>query len=763
VQILFVGDAPEPELVAALASVPDGVVAAAGGGDALRAALAASPEILVVDARAGLRERLDSLDAVDADRPPTTPRVVLVSRSEEADAVALLHPGLDDYVAGDPEHFPCLRSMIRRAAARARHLRWTESRYEQAVAALRRSEAWYRTLFDAHPSPLWVYDERTLAFLAVNQAAVERYGYSRDEFLAMTIRDIRPEEDREALERHVAADRPARVKAGGWRHRKKDGTVIDVEVSSHRIPFDGRVARLVVTEDVTERRRSEEERARLAMAVEQADEAIVITDPDGTIVYVNPAFERVTGYHHTEARGRNPRILKSGRQDAAFYAELWSTLTSGETWRGQLTNRRKDGSLYEAEAAISPVRDGAGRIVNYVAVERDVTHERHLERQFLQSQKMEAVGRLAGGIAHDFNNLLNVITGYGELLRRRLTPEDPSGGKLDQILKAADRAAGLVRQLLAFSRRQVLQPKVLDLGLVVADLDKMLRRLIGEDVDLQCLTDPHLGTVRADPGQIEQVLMNLVVNARDAMPGGGKITIETRNLDVGETEARLRASVPPGPYVLLAVSDTGTGMDEETLAHVFEPFFTTKEPGRGTGLGLSTVYGIVRQSGGHISVYSEPGGGTTFKIYLPRLDEPAVPDATPAPTRAAGGTETVLLVEDEEMVREMLQETLAGAGYRLLVAADANHALARAAAHRGSIQLLLTDVVMPGGSGSELAERLSLVRPGIRVLYVSGYTEEAIVRHGVLARDVAFLGKPFTPDELLARVRQLLDAAGPTR
>ena len=333
--------------------------------------------------------------------------------------------------------------------------------------------------------------------------------------------------------------------------------------------------------DITDRKRAEESQALLATAVDQSAETIVITDAAGTISYVNPAFEKATGYTRAEVIGQNPRLLKSGKQDAEFYRQMWTVLSRGEVWNGRFINRRKDGTLFEEEGTISPVRDAAGKIVNYVAAKRDVTNETRLEAQLRQAQKMEAVGSLAGGVAHDFNNLLGVIMGYGEIVYRQLAGEDPLKGKVGQILKAAERAAGLTRQLLAFSRKQVLQPKILDLNAVVSDMDKMLRRLIGEDIELTTLLEPHLGSVRADPGQIEQVVMNLVVNARDAMPEGGRLTIETRNADLDAEYAATHPPARPGPYVVLVVTDTGSGMDAATQARIFEPFFTTKGVGEG--------------------------------------------------------------------------------------------------------------------------------------------------------------------------------------
>ncbi len=399
-----------------------------------------------------------------------------------------------------------------------------------------------------------------------------------------------------------------------------------------------------------------------------------------------------------------------------------------------------------------------GHLVRVWGTQRDVTDQRHLEEQFRQSQKMEAVGQLAGGIAHDFNNLLTAILGNAQLLLRDLPAGDAKRGDVEEIRKASERAASLTRQLLAYSRRQMLQPVVLDLNVVVAEMDKMLRRLIGEHIALATVLAPDLGRVRADPNQIEQVIVNLAVNARDAMTEGGKLTIETANIDLDEPFAQTHLGSLPGPYAMLAVTDSGTGMDGTVRAHLFEPFFTTKEVGKGTGLGLATVYGIVKQSDGYISVYSEPGHGSSFKIYLPRITAPAGPAGAAQKTGAERGTETVLVVEDEPAVLTLSRRALEAHGYVVLAASDAAAAMRIVERHGGTIHLLVTDVVMPGLSGRELADRLTSRRPGIRVLYMSGYPGDAVVQHGALPLGSAFLQKPFSADGLARKVRDVLDA-----
>jgi PAS domain S-box-containing protein len=520
---------------------------------------------------------------------------------------------------------------------------------------------------------------------------------------------------------------------------------------------------VVTLTDITERRRAEAERERLTMAIEQTGEMVVVTDVQGRITYVNPAFETVTGFGRNEVLGRNPRLLRSGKQDGEFYRGLWTTITSGHVWNGRMVNRKQDGTLYTEAATISPVRDAAGRITSYVAVKRDVTKMLAQGAQLLQAQKMEGIGRLAGGVAHDFNNLLSVMLSYTEFALEGLLEGDPRREDILEVKKGAERAAALTRQLLAFSRMQVLQPVVLSLNQVAAGLEKMLRRIIGEDIDYVQRLGPDAGLVLADPGQVEQVLLNLVVNARDAMPEGGALTIETANVEVDAEYAALHLAVKPGPYVQLTITDSGVGMDRQTLARVFEPFFTTKTRDRGTGLGLSTVYGIVKQSAGNIWVYSEPGRGTTFKIYLPRVPSASLSMVAvrgAAPMRITG-SETILVVEDEDALLKVARRALKSAGYTVLTAGDGEQAMQALARHVGEVQLLLTDVIMPRMGGRELALAVQAMRPSIKVLYMSGYTDEAIVHHGVLEAGINFLAKPFVAADLLGKVRRVLDGDDP--
>jgi two-component system cell cycle sensor histidine kinase/response regulator CckA len=510
----------------------------------------------------------------------------------------------------------------------------------RAEEALRCSEEHYRLLFDANPQPMWVFDRETLAFLAVNQATVDHYGWSHEEFLAMTAVDIRPPEEVPALLDLMGRLADAPLRAGVFRHRKKDGSPIDVETLGNPLSFYGRPAVMVLANDITERRR--------------------------------------------------------------------------------------------------------------------------LEEQFRQTQRMEAVGQLAGGVAHDFNNLLTVITGYCELLFHSLTDRIPDLRRVQEIHRAAARAASLTRQLLAFSRKQALEPPVLDHDEVVQGMVPMLSRLLGEHVHLNTPRAPLIGRVKADSGQIEQVVMNLAINARDAMPDGGTLTIALADVELDAAPRGGDVALRSGPHVMLAVGDTGCGMDAATRARIFEPFFTTKEVGKGTGLGLATVYGVVQQSDGAIQVESEPGRGATFRIYLPRVKPVAVAgEVAAALEEAASGRETVLVVEDEKAVRALEAEVLAGHGYNVLVAGDAQEALAIEERCEGPIALLVTDVVMPGRSGRELVQEFARRRPGARVLYVSGYANDAFVGGGLLEAGTWFLQKPFSPEALARKVRDVLDTDRP--
>jgi PAS domain S-box-containing protein len=519
--------------------------------------------------------------------------------------------------------------------------------------------------------------------------------------------------------------------------------------------------------DVTDRKQAEAALRRseeyFRSLIENASDPIVVLDEAGTVVYESPALEKLLGWRPAERLGHSALELLPEEERPGIAERLQRLrLEPGRADFVETRARHRDGSWRDIEAVAKSRADEGGQVTVVLNV-RDLTDRKHLEAQLNQAQKMEAIGRLAGGVAHDFNNLTTAILGYSELMLRRLGADDPLRRHVAEVTRAAERAAALTRQLLAFSRKQLLQPRVLDVGEVLERSRGLLERLIGEDIQLVTRADPDVGRVRADPIQLDQVILNLAVNARDAMPRGGRLVLEASNADLDEDYAHEHVTVRPGRYVMLAVSDTGHGMDKETEERIFEPFFTTKEKGQGTGLGLSTVYGIVQQSGGYVWVYSEVGRGTTFKIYLPRVDEEAdqpAPASEPAAVRTAA-SETLLLVEDEASVRELLRELLESAGYKVLEASRPTEAIELAQSHPDPIDVLITDVVMPEMTGPDLARRLVDMRPGLRMLFLSGYTEGVVVDKGLLRDGAHFLQKPFTSDALEAKVREVLEGAAP--
>ncbi len=559
--------------------------------------------------------------------------------------------------------------------------------------------------------------------------------------------------------------------AGEWR-----GEVVNFSAEGDKVVLDCRthvvlnehgdkVALCGISTDVTDRKRAEAERERLLSAIEQSGESILITDSQGVIQYVNPAFESITGFNRREAAGRTPRILKSGRQDSAFYADLWETISSGRTWRGRLVDKRKDGTIFTVEASISPVRDSLGRIIDYVAVKRDITEQIRvkeekdkLESQFQQSRKLESVGRLAGGVAHDLNNLLTPILGYASVLMEDLEKNDLRRESAEEILYAGMRARDLIRQLLAFGRKQLLEFKPVNLNEVLEKFQKLLIRTIREDVAIRIVPKPYVPLVNADIGQLEQVILNLAINAQDAMPHGGALVIETDTAELDQAYADIHQGVKPGSYVLLSVTDSGRGMDDHTRKNIFEPFFTTKSRDEGAGLGLSTVYGIVKQHGGNIWVYSEPDEGTTFKIYLPVSKATvAVRESEVQKTSDARGVETILVVEDNEHVRELACTMLQRMGYKVLAAENGKKALEILNNYTKHIHLILADVIMPEMSGKDLVGRILPDYPDMKVLYMSGYSDNVIAERGVLDPGVHFIQKPFTMKAITEKVREVLD------
>jgi two-component system cell cycle sensor histidine kinase/response regulator CckA len=635
---------------------------------------------------------------------------------------------------------------------------------KSAEKHLAQMEARYRGLLEAAPDAMVVVNQAGEIVL-LNLQAEKQFGYHRDELVGQKVKNIIPKGFAERLisdSLRTAEDALAQQIGTGIEllGRRKDGSEFPIEIMLS--PLEGADGILVTAaiRDITERRRREDELSRLAAVVESSYDAIVSLTPQGVILTWNSGAERIFGYSAKEAVGQSILFLSvPERADEA--PTLVDRIKRADTVEYVETIRlRRDGTPIHVALTISPIKGSDGQVVGISTVARDVTESRHLEAMLRQSQKMEAVGQLAGGVAHDFNNLLGVILGYTGLMLDHLSPDDPNHKAIEEIQKAGDRAALLTRQLLAFSRKQVLQPKSLDLNTVVAGTEKLLQRLIGEHIELLVILSPALTRVKADAGQLEQIIMNLAVNARDAMPTGGKLTIETSNVEFCDEYVAQHPTTGLGPHVMLAVSDTGHGMDAVTKAHMFEPFFTTKEFGKGTGLGLSTVYGIVKQSGGSIWVYSEVGLGTTFKIYLPCVG-PILEIASSGdrPESVEGGSQTILVVEDEAALLRVTQQSLEAVGYTILAAHCPAEAIRISESHPGPIHLLVSDVIMPKMNGAQLATVLSAQRPEMKVLYVSGYTDDTIVRHGVLEPGLAFLQKPFSPKTLARKVCELLTAA----
>ncbi|MBX7258160.1 MAG: PAS domain S-box protein [Candidatus Hydrogenedentes bacterium] len=640
---------------------------------------------------------------------------------------------------------------------------WHLLRHMQEEAALERSEANLDAAQRLARMGSWDYDFRTNAHWCSKEMSA--------------ICEMAPADGMDTLESLLSLIHPEdQVQARAdieWARQNRTDCALDcrlclpsgrekvVHVRAQTLSADdGSPLRFMgIVQDITAARQIERERTRLALAIEHAAEAVVITDLQGVIQYVNPAFEQFTGYSAWEVVGQNPRILKSGEQDDAFYRSLWDAISTRGLWKGRFVNRRKDGSLYTEDATISAVRDPSGRIINYVAVKRDITEELRKEERLLQAQKMEAIGQLAGGVAHDFNNILQAIIGYVAMLQDRVEEESPLHEFACEIGDAAERASGLTRQLLAFSRRQVLQAEDVDLNDVVRDLMKMIKRVIGEDIKIHVTEGSELASIHADRGQIEQILLNLCVNARDAMPEGGTLEVETKNVILDDEYCSRHNCANPGCHVLLSVTDTGCGMDKATLERIFEPFFTTKELGRGTGLGLATVYGIVRQHNGIIEVYSERGQGSTFKVYLPSVDREAsfVEDKDEA-NPEVGGTETILLAEDDPALQRLAQRILEAAGYSVLIANNGEEALEVFEAHKEHVDLALLDVVMPKASGLATYEILKVRKPGLRFLFSSGYSTSTVHVEFLLSKGIEFLQKPYSPKVLLQKIRLVLDA-----
>lgn len=639
-------------------------------------------------------------------------------------------------------------------------------RRRQAEKRLRESEAYYRSLFEHNQVPMLIIDPDRQAIVDANPAAVDFYGWPREQLCGMPIAHIDTlSEDR--IKTVIDAARQDRRYHAMLQHRLADGSLRDVDLYSGPIRVGGRDLLYALIYDISERIRAEEQvrqrEAYLRALIQASPLAVIGLSTEGEILSWNSGAETVFGWREDEVVGRAVPFVAPGQEET--FAELRHRVLAGETIsRLEASHRRKDGSPIEVNLSAAPVVGGDGSIVSLVGLIEDISRRKQaerehelLERQLLQARKMEAIGQLAGGVAHDFNNLLQVISGHGEMMTEKLGQHAGLQEDLAQMMTAAERAATLVRQLLAFSRRQVLDMKDVDLNVVLVDCMNMLRRLIGEHISLSILNGHQLATVRADVNQLEQIVINLCINARDAMPEGGLITIETENVRIDESFRGDHPWARPGRYVLLSVTDTGCGMDDETRTRVFEPFFTTKAMGHGTGLGLATVYGLVKQHEGMIHVYSEVGKGTTFKIYLPAVERAAIQVGDKIEGAVVGGGETVLVAEDEDMVLRLTVTILEGAGYRVLSCRDGEEAVQRFRDHADAIDLVLLDVVMPKLGGFSVYEQIKEIRPAVRAIFTSGYSVNAIHADFVLHEGVQLIQKPCGRDDLLRKVRSVLD------
>ncbi|GFO61426.1 hypothetical protein GMST_37510 [Geomonas silvestris] len=685
------------------------------------------------------------------EREVDIPFIMVSGQMGEDVAVEAMRAGAHDFLIKD--------HLSRLVPAIKRELNEAVVRRERNLAedALTATEARFQSLVEQ--SLVGIFMLQDDVFTYVNPKFAEVFGYLQDDLI-----------EKKSLLELVTRDDQIRVSTQflrpltqgstslhfTFRGRRQDQQLIELEVNGTRTQLNGSPAVIGTLLDVTERKRAEEELSKLWRAVEQSPVSIVITDLAGRIEYVNPRVAEVTGYSEAELVGQNPRILKSGTMTGEFYLNLWQTISTGREWHGELHNRKKNGDLFWESGCISAVKNSEGRITHFVAVKEDITERKISVDHLRQVQKMEAIGQLAGGIAHDFNNLLTIINGYSTLIIKGLEPGTPMRKEAEQILRAGERAADLTRQLLSFSRRQIQEPKVLNINTQVQSAEKMLRRLIGEHITLATELALDVGLIKMDPGQVEQVIMNLVVNARDASENGGLITIETGNRQLDEEFTQQHPGSIAGSYVRVTVSDRGLGMNEEVKRRLFEPFFTTKEMGRGTGLGLATVYGIVKQSGGYIDVISQPGQGASFDIYLPRVYQPADPLKRPVLEDPSRGHHTILVVEDEPGVLNLVTHTLRKRGYQVLETTDPELGVEIFREHKDSIDMLLTDVVMPFMSGPALAEELTRLKPGLKILFMSGHAENRASLEKILEQGAPFLPKPFASDTLISKVKETL-------
>jgi PAS domain S-box-containing protein len=688
------------------------------------------------------------------------PFILITGTLGEETAVECIKQGVTDYVLKG--HLARLPVVVSRA------LKEKTLRDARAfmVDALRQSEANSLFLFANNPLPMWVFDSKSLQFLQVNDSAVDHYGYTHIEFLQMSITDLHPTEEVPRLLRTLQ-ERTAGDKTGGqWHHRLKNNSMIDVDIFLHSKEYAGQSTVLVVAQDITERKRTETERQKFFTLVENSRDFIAVSDLKDNLEYVNPAGRALLGMGGPESvPGTHSQDYVVPEDLTLVQETIFPAIFSSGYWKGELRFRhRQTGQTIPVDCVAFQVKDPETEEIRSIAtVSRDITERRSLEQQLRQAQKFEAIGQLAGGIAHDFNNVIGAILGWAELGEEQAASSGETyAGYFKKIHSQCDRVTGLVRQLLAFARRQILEPRNFSLNQSVRDVVNLVEGLIGKDIELRTSLADDLAVVLVDPTQIEQVLMNLCINSRDAMPNGGRLSIETSNAEFSPEDCRQNAALEPGKFASLSVSDTGIGMNAGVRERIFEPFFTTKGIGKGTGLGLATVYGIVKQHGGFIQVTSEPGKGSTFRIFMPVSENPA-PVESQQPVTAdlpfRGGNETILIAEDHEGVREMARATLESLGYRILVARDGKEALEVFSAHRDPIGLVLLDVIMPRLNGPETYEAIKALHPDVPVIFATGYSNESAALTEIVGRGIAVLQKPYSPKLLGRRVREALDRA----
>ena len=652
-------------------------------------------------------------------------------------------------------------------AVRRNHLR-KETNLERparewSVSELRQIAEKYEKMIHSSPDAITLRTLPERRYVEVNEGFTRLTGYTAEEVIGKTPAELNlwvEQATRAATLKTL--QRKGQIHEEEFKFRTKAGEIRYGRLSAVRVELNGEAFMLSITHDITNQKRAEEavrqSEADLLSLVRDAPYGIYHVDVDGRLLQVNPALQKMLGYEsEAELLRRNMTmdVYCDPNNRLRFVNEYWNKKDFREL---ETRWKRKDGRIIEVRLTGRTVQND-GRLAYFEVFAEDITERRSLERQFLQAQKMDAIGRLAGGIAHDFNNLLAVIMGHSEILREQSGEQPKLQKSAESINRAAERAAGLTMQLLALSRKQVIEPKIVDVNAALVEMEKMARRVIREDIRLTMKLDPHVGCIKVDPGQLDQVLMNLVVNSRDAMPNGGELVLHTARAEFDETYVKHHLGTTAGQYVMVAVSDTGTGMDAATLSHIFEPFFTTKEKGKGTGLGLSTVYGIVKQAGGHIVPYSEPGQGTTMKIYFPRVEsDHAAEGIAKAAEAIPRGVEGVLIVEDEPALRELTHSILSESGYTVFEASGLEEAIHIIRGNGAKVSLLLTDVVMPGTGGKELAKRLKALQPELRVMFMSGYADEVLAHNGNFSDGSVLIQKPFTKRALLTKIREMLDA-----